>query len=392
MRTFGSILLLVIVLAGLTRCWSQMELVDRAFVQAAALDRTPDGGIQLTAQIYKPGSDQQSSEHGKLGASTYVSIITRNLTVLGAVRDANNELGRKLQLSHMSSLLISEDIAKSRILGHLLDFFSRDHEPRGTLSVIITKGQAKKYLQIQPMIETTMGQQLKEIEIKSFAFAGKTLETTVTDLDIIAKSPVPIAPVPYFILRQEARKVASASGLAIVNYLDGKMSGLIPARHTPYALMLMNRYKGGVINLPCEEAANRSYKIGDSFEVRSLHTRIRPVVRQDALEMKVSVSIEGSIGELSCRRVITEQETRTFLSRISTHMHDRLRETLLLLQREKADIIGVGNSLYRTRNRLWKVWEPDWPNRFAESDFSIDVKAKLLNTGIQAGKSDASDG
>jgi len=370
----------------LSGCWSNMELTDRAFVQAAAIDLSDRGQYRLTAQIYKPGGMNAADAAVPESEKSYIAIMTENRSLLGAIRDATNELGRKLQLSHMRSLMIGEETAKTRNIGQILDFFTRDHEPRGNISVVIAKGAASRYLLIPPFIETTMGQQFKEIEHKSSSYSGKTLEVTLTDLDIRSKEEVPFAVVPYFRLVKEQRKLASAHGLAVIDFAKGTMTGFIPPETTPYVIILMNKFQGGVVELPCDNG-ERQKGLADSFEIRKADARIDPVASGNDLALGILVKLEGSIGELSCRRVVTNEEITEFTTEISREVGRRLKEALLLLQRQKADVIGVGERLSRHHHRLWRQWKPEWPNRFADGDFHIEVKVKLTNTGIQSGES-----
>ncbi|MFC4597821.1 Ger(x)C family spore germination protein [Cohnella hongkongensis] len=370
----------------LTGCWSNMELTDRGFVQAAAIDAAPGlGGYRLTTQVYKPGGAMKESPTPS-SQNSYIAIMTENRSLLGAVRDATNDLGRKLQLSHMRALLISDQIAKTRHIGQLLDFFTRDHEPRGDVSVIITEGSAGRYLLIPPFIESTLGQQLKEIEHKSSSYSGKSIPVTLTDLDIRSKSEVPMAIVPYFRLQKDHHRLSTAHGLAIVDFSGGMMSGYIPPPLTPYTLILMNVFAGGVVDLPCEGGGGKN-SLSDSFEILKVGTKIRPVVRGDALTIGIQVRLEGSIGELGCRKAVTREEIAAFNEQVAQFSKDRLGEALERLQKEKADVIGVGEQLSRYRPHLWQRWKPGWPKRFADADSSIQVHVKLLNTGVQSGES-----
>jgi spore germination protein KC len=44
---------LIVLLSG---CWSKLELTERAFVLALAIDKGDKGKLQMTFQIYKPVS------------------------------------------------------------------------------------------------------------------------------------------------------------------------------------------------------------------------------------------------------------------------------------------------------------------------------------------------
>ncbi|MFD0670826.1 Ger(x)C family spore germination protein [Cohnella sp. GCM10027633] len=383
-RKLAVMMLLFTVAISLAGCWSKLELTERGFVMTAAIDLSRSGTIQLTSQVYKPGSGSAAPGEASKGSKFYINIMTENQTVFGAVRDASNELGRKLQLSHLSALLIGERLARTRDLGQILDFFVRDHEPRGDIPVIITKGTARDFLNVQPMIESTVGNQLREVGRKSARYAGKSLVVTLTELDIRAEDEWPAAVIPYYALQKDIRTIAAGSGLALVNFQDGKVSGYVPPPLTPYVIMLMDEYKGGVLNLPCD--ANGGSAIGDSIEVISLTSRVKPVIQGGTFRIVANVQLNGSVSELNCKSVVTPAETAEFVARTEAYLKKQLQTALLRLQQERADVIGIGLSLYRSHYRLWRDWKADWPDRFANADFDVNVEFKLQNTGIEIGQ------
>ncbi|NHN30841.1 Ger(x)C family spore germination protein [Paenibacillus agricola] len=385
MHKLAATIMLSITIAVTTGCWNKLELTDWGFVQAAAIDETADGRIRLTSQVYKPGGSDKPSMEASQG-STFIDIINENETVYGASLDATNELGRNLQWSHMRVLLISEDIARHKNIGELLDFFSRTHEPRGTVAILITNGAASPYLTLKPLIESTMGQQLKSIEQLAHDQSSKTLEVTLTDVFKLSKEPFSTLTIPYVSRVKEAQEVATVSGIAVLNFPEGKISSIIPSERTPYLLMLMDQYKGGLITIPCSGPNKDAPSSYDSFRVNKLHTSLNPSLRNDKLFLQIRIVMEGTVGELSCSRTISEAEIKDFTTRIKQKVEKQIRDTFVYIQKQKADVIGIGIELHRWHNSLWKTWKPDWKEHFAESDFTIDVDVSLISTGVYAGK------
>lgn len=383
-RKLAALLLLLAAATGISGCWSKLELTERGFVMTAAIDSSSSGSIQLTAQVYKPGSGSAPPGAESKSSKSYIDIMTENQSVFGAVRDASNELGRKLQLSHLSALLISERVARTRDLGRILDFFVRDHELRGDIPVIITKGRARDFLQIDPLIESTVGNQMREVGRKSSRYAGKSLVVTLTDLDIQGEAEWPAAVIPYYAIENDYKKIAAGSGLALVDFRDGKVSGSVPPMLTPYVLMLMGKYNGGVLNLPCEENAGDAG--GDSVEIKTLSARVKPVLQGGTLRIDANVHLMGSVNELNCRPLITSADAADFIGRTEEHLKKKLQAALLHLQQEHADVIGIGLQVYRSHYGIWRSWKTNWSERFANADFAVKVKFKLENTGIESGQ------
>ncbi|MDF2668302.1 MAG: spore gernimation protein GerC, partial [Paenibacillus sp.] len=361
------------------------ELTDWGFVQAAAIDQSEKGGIQLTTQVYKPSVAVTQGAKAAKG-STFIDIVSESKTVNGASRDATNELGRKLQWSHMRVLLISEDIAKSKPIGDILDFFSRFNEPRGSIIILITKGPASDFLNISPLIENTIGQQLKSAVELAQVQSGNTLDVTLKDLTIKYMEPFSTFVIPYVSLLKEEEKLPSISGFAIINFPEGKISGMISGVKTPYVLMLMNKYEGGFIDVPCDSSKNGASSHYDSFKISKVHTKIKTSMRNDKLLVQYMVNLEGNMAELICAPVVTKDDIRVFVKRTQEQVEKRLRETIVYSQKQKSDVFGVSTHLHRWQNSVWKTLKNDWRNEFARSQFEIEVKVKMLNSGMNNGK------
>lgn len=383
-KTMLAACLLAAMAFGTTGCWSSFELVERGFVQAAAVDLTDDGNIRLISHVYKPGGGTPSLKSNT--GPSYVDMTTTGSTVFDAVRKVPLQLGRKLQWSHMRVLLIGEEVARSENIGNVLDFFYRDHEPRGTIDVILTKGQAGDYLSLRPMIESTMGQQLLRVEEIGTLESGRTIDITLTKLRIRASSEVPTAMIPVLAFKNESKQQIVVSGLATVDLAKGKRTGTIPFANVQSALMLSGKFKRGIIDVPCGEERKPASSDYDSLEVGRTEAKLNPVVAGDKLRIAFHLELEGSVGELVCSKADTKEDLRQFAKRVESTVERQIRDTAKLLQSNRSDVIDVGTRVFRQHSRLWKRWKPDWERRFAESEFSISVKAMVRSTGTTIGK------
>lgn len=381
-RLYFVICILACLVVCLTGCWSSFELIDKGFIQAAAIDQTNEGKIRLTSVIYKPGGSQQSITPSS-GSS--IHIISSGNTVFEAVRDVTTELGRKLQWSHMRVILISDEVAKSKDISQILDFFYRDHEPRGTISVFITKGKAGDYLKAKPFIESTMGQQLKKSGDVGSAHSGKTVEVSLTKLKIQSMKEVPVAIIPYISFKHNSHTNLSVSGLATVDFQTGHLTEIISPANSKYLLMLTNHFKGGIIEIPCENEKKKKSSSYDSFEIMRMKTKIKPIIKKDSLFLDVNMEIEGSAGELACSKVITPEEVKQFSNRVQQTIEQHAQKTIKLLQEKRDDVLDVGTSIYSYHYQVWKKWKPDWKQHFANSEVSIKVKIKLNSSGMISG-------
>lgn len=372
--------LAVLLLAG---CWDRLELNKWAFVQAVAVDLTEEGQLRLTHQIYSPGSTEKTSMSPSSGASTF-NVTSTSDTVYGASLTASSKIGRRLQWSHMDSLIISEQFARERTLGEVLDFFSRSNEPKSYLTIMIAQGEAQSQLRGTPLVETSSGQQLASSIATAHKLAATSLSVNLTDISILSKKPDSTFIIPYLQTSGDG-SFPSSPTFALFRFPEGKLVRIVPAERAPYLLMLMNRYLSGQVSIPCRDKQGGD-RGSESFKIASLQTKIKPHAHNGQLSVHVDVKVSGSVMELVCASLETEEDIQRFTNKISEKLEDQLTLTIAYLQEQEADIIGVGNHLHHWHNGLWKRWKGDWGERFKKSQFEIEVHVRINNTGIDAGQ------
>ncbi|MDQ8733521.1 Ger(x)C family spore germination protein [Paenibacillus sp. LHD-38] len=363
----------------LAGCWDKMELDDLAFVQAVAIDETENGKIRMTTHFYKPQGVGSGMSQGQ-GAKSYQNVETIDESMFEAIRDFTLHVGRKAQWSHMRVLIIGEKLAKKRNIGEILDIMSRDNEPRATMNIIIGKDQGSTYLEVAPFIEQTEAQELLKISRMAYRYTAKTVNTNFLDLSLQLKSETGIANIPY-VYRDKRSAPDSVPVLATALIKKGKMVGLLDNKGTESLVALTDQYKNGIIETACPNPNKRETILAESFK-----TKITPEIKEDSVDVHVSVKIDGIVGELVCTTLTDKEGFQRFSDKIENSVEQQLQNTIELLQKKKLDAIGIGNLIHRQNPALWKRWKPDWEERFARAKFNVDVEVNVLNTGMNIGK------
>lgn len=148
----------------------------------------------------------------------------------------------------MRVILIGEQLARNVNIREVLDFFSRDQEPRGTVLPLIAEQAAAPFLDVSPFIEQTIGQQYKRMETSGALYAAKTSKIPLYELAIQMCSPSNTSVLPY-LHKTSVDNKAIISGLALIQ--DGKMVELLKEKDTEAFMMLMDRYIYGALEFPC---------------------------------------------------------------------------------------------------------------------------------------------
>lgn len=363
----------------LTSCWSKFELTERAFVMGVALDLADNGKLEMLTQVYRPSSTEIGKSTSTIVGSS-VNIKTSDDTIMEAIRDIPIHLGRKAQWSHMRVIIIGEKLARSRNLIQTLDLFYRDHEPRNSVSLMISKGRAARLFEKAPLIEQTSSQQFLRTSESSYKNSAKTHDTTLLDLVRRMKSAHKDFAVAYVYEDSKTTQFFSAAGLALLE--NGVMKDVLPASKVEGFLMLSNEYRSGSVEIPCPGSSAEM----ETAEVLSLHSRLKPTIRGDDIHLSIRIQGDITINELKCTKIASVEEEDVFVHAIENRLKGQATDTLAFLQKRKLDAFGLGNLIYRSNPKAWARMKSDWNSRFAEIPVDIEVKMKLISNGTISSK------
>jgi spore germination protein KC len=358
---------LIVLLSG---CWSKLELTERAFVLALAIDKGDKGKLQMTFQIYKPVS-QFGAPSIRGEESAFFNVTLEGYSIFNIIRNNSIVTGRRSQFSHADVIIIGEELAKEG-LTDLLDFFYRDPDIRLRTPILIAEGKARDYLTGKPWIENTLGSQVEKQLNFSQGIAGKSINTTLLDLGFGLKSESKSALVPY-IMTDEKTGQKLVQGIALIQ--EDKMVHLISPDNAEFLLMLADQYEYGVLEIPCGQKS--SHKLMDSLGIMKQDTTMATVVRKDQLSVKFDLKINGSIGELACTSIEDMADEVKYYQEVEKYIEQRLQGVLNVLQQHKVDALGIGHQFYLHHPAKWKKIKEDWPDRFAR--LSVDFKVKVTN-------------
>ncbi|MEK8127185.1 Ger(x)C family spore germination protein [Paenibacillus filicis] len=381
MKRLASLLVVWLMLGLTTGCWDNNELDEYGYVQAVSIDRSADGLILVTTHFYNPSSKTEMGEGAK-SPQKGINIQTTGKTFFEAVRDIPTEFGRKAKWDHMRVILLGETLARTENIREVLDFFSRDHEPRGTVLPMIAEKTAGDFLSIKPFIEQTIGQQYKKMETNGSLYSADSSDIPLYELAIQLKSPSKTAALPY-LHKHYSQNKAMVSGVALIQ--DGKMTGLLNEPDTEALMMLTGRYNSGILEFPCLNNTEKEKSNKESFEVLTFHSKVTPTVKEDTVSVSAQVEMEGTVGELRCSQLKSKQDIERFEKSIQDKVKQQIEHAIATFKRQEADPIGIGNQIYRNDPKLWKRLEPTWKKRLAQSQFQVTVTIRVLSTGMNVG-------
>ena len=171
--------ILLLNLTLLTGCYDSRGIEDLAYVTAIGLDISEKNLLNLTLQISIPSSGS-NSEAGSSQSSKTNSITVECTSFNTGLALANSYISKELDLSHCKVIVISEEMAKQGISDYI-DTLANNVEIRPDCNIIVTKCEAKNFIEnAQPSIEALTARYY-EVSINSSKYTGYTPATKLID-------------------------------------------------------------------------------------------------------------------------------------------------------------------------------------------------------------------
>lgn len=381
-HSFLKLITCFILILSTTGCWNSRELDTIAIVVGVGLDKPQENGnIQITAQVVKPESLKSGSGSNKTGGgsdgtsgSSYWNIVNTDVTTFKAIRGFTHESSRKLFFPHNQLLIFSEDLAKTGIAQYI-DFFLRDPEPRMSMYVLVSRGNAEEILNVKPKIGNLPAAYIADL-VKAQGATSESLEVDLKDFatKLVSKSTAPVAPIIDIQKTGELESV-HMQGLAV--FKNGKFVGELNAKETRGLLWVLGKVKSGIILV--DDPADGG-KV--SLEIIKAGRKIKPEIKDDKMIFHLKIKEDGNIGDESGTTNLTEP---TVVQKLETLKSEVIKSEITAAfnraQELNADIFGFGETLHEEKPKEWKELKNKWDSSFKSVEITIDVDAKLRLAG-----------
>ncbi|MGC5327865.1 Ger(x)C family spore germination protein [Brevibacillus sp. SYSU BS000544] len=400
MRKFLLVLLIVSLTLVATGCWDQVEIDERGFVIGVAIDlpkskelkekakrEAPDKPhgkhrFVVTQQFVIPGALTQNTANKTDQA--FLNITSEGGTMFEVTRELATRTSRSPFFQHLKVLVISEDVARKKYaFGDTLDFFIRDQEMRRSTKVLISKGNARSTIEINPKNEKLPVMYIDSIVRNSKKSARMLKETRVGDVHEYLLSGESFV-IPRIIADTKEVKVA---GGAVFNGSDHRMVGFLGEEETEGLNFIRGNITGGLLKVGV-------YDNLVIFEIQESKQKIKANVKDiNQMEIVISIDAEGNLVE-SFERIdfLREDVSSKLEKKIAEEIERLANDAIRKSQKEfKIDFLGLGKYVYQHHYKLWKTIKNDWDqgrNYFTKCKIRVEAKVKLRQTGGIINKSE----
>ncbi|RNB85965.1 Ger(x)C family spore germination protein [Brevibacillus fluminis] len=382
MRKKGLFLGLLCLLLFVSGCWNRRELNELAIAVALAIDK--DGkDYKVSVQVVNPGAVA-----AKGGNNSYLPVTFYQQsggTIFEALRKMTSVSPRKIYLSHLRMLIISEELARNGI-GKVLDLVLRDQEVRSDFYVVIAKEEqkAEDTLKILTTIEKIPAIKLfSSLEASQKAWAPTsaiTLFDLASTLAEEGKQPV-LTGLELRHLNKQGETRANIDSIQPITTLAysglgvfrrDKLIGWLNEEQSKGYNYITNQVKSTIGEIKCPKGGIMGLEV-----IRS-QAKIKGKFVKGQPEITIQVRAEDNVGEVECKVDLMDPKVIAELEQSAEKQFEQLiMSTISSVQKKyQADIFGFGSALHRADPKAWKKIRKDWETKYFPK-LKVNIKADI---------------
>ncbi|MBR2744156.1 MAG: Ger(x)C family spore germination protein [Clostridia bacterium] len=391
MKKIIFILQIFLILICFTGCYDARGIEELAYVVAIGLDTSGENQIELSLQFAtasKSSSSSESSGSSSQSKETNITTIKCN-TINSGIALINSHISKKINLSHCKVLVISEELAKKGI-SRYIDTLCNNIEIKADCSVIVSKCDAKEYLEnVKPALENLTARYY-ESTINSAEYTGYTVDMTLAEFYSKTKDSYCE---PYAILGSITKEENSSSpeinakyfagdnpiddkdiidNLGIAVFKDDKFIGELTGLDSLCHVIITNELDECTLTVPKQ---NEKEKYFDLLLTPEKCTKCSVSFENDIPHININVSLRGkglSINENS------KYSTECSIDEINTYASKYLKDAIMAYLNKTSkeygsDICGFGKYAVKNYLTIDDWYSSNWLENYQNADFSVNV-------------------
>lgn len=178
-KIFAIFILTILILVATTNYYGIRGIDNLAYVVALGIDAGKNDELLLSLQISLPGGSSSESSSSSQSTSVVVESVECSSINTG-INLFNSYLGKEINLSHCKVIVISEEFAANGV-SEILYTLTNAIQFRTTSNIIISKCDAKSYLEYSSPLLDKISARYYEIAPTSSEYTGYTESITCNE-------------------------------------------------------------------------------------------------------------------------------------------------------------------------------------------------------------------
>lgn len=366
----GILLLSILLLGGFD---NSKELNELSIVSAIGIDITPEGKYTVSALIL----DTSKKEKGQSDNAKENKIYEyTDDTIQSALRNTIKHSPKKLHISHMELLIISEDLAKQGI-EDCLDFFIRDNESSKEFYMLVAREiQAKEVLKIKASDGQDVIKDIRGSLSETYKFLGKTTQNLLSDNIITTLEEgheLTLASIKVEKDGEDEQKKEKAIISDLAYFKDDKLQGYLEEQDNIGYNFMKNKLKYTILQTTYEDTTL-------AFEVINCKTKLTPKIEKDKLTMNTVIDCKAKVTEVKNQKHLSDEyeyeKVREEISKCIKNLVTTYVENCK--QVYQSDILGYGRLFRKKQNKEYqKIASTFEEEYFDKIETNITVNTEL---------------
>ncbi|QXM05084.1 Ger(x)C family spore germination protein [Crassaminicella indica] len=358
-------------------CWNYKDIDEMRLVAGMALDYDEKGKEYITTiEIINPASEKEAQMHGELYQS-------RGKLPFDGVRDIITKTGRKLYWAHAKTIIISQDIAKKRIIP-ILDYIYRDAEFREDMRLIVSKEKtAREILEsyhekdVHPIISFHLDDAI-ESENNIAKYHCAQIWKFIKDLYSEGISPT-LPTIRNIVV--EGKIQPYIGGLTV--FKGDKAVGWLDEVEAQGFLWTIDHIYGGLVVV---ESTMNKKATRITLEILKNNTKVKPIYIEGKLTMKIDAETDVMIGEIGGTQDFIGKEGRTILKKdAEKQIKQQIENVIKKVQKDyDSDIFKFSKSIKKEMPNVWKKIKPDWDKVFKDLKTEVNVVVNIKGSALKS--------
>lgn len=365
-------------------CYNYTELEDVSICTAMGFDIKDD----MYEVSYMVANSRKTDASTKEGQSQSVVYTGTGKNISEAVNDLTTKMPLIPYISHLETIIISDDVAKNGVLD-ILDYLLRHPESRKKFELVLTNNvKASDVLKVLSPLSsfpsTNIASNIKSsstfssisLELEYNQFVALLLEeginpilssvTVIGDIDESGKSES---------LNQttmEALVKTSTIGI----FKDDKLIKFSNLEEDYGINFLRNKVKEMIITIPCED----NYI---TVNIENNKSKLDIKFTNDLPIGIINIDSEAVLNEVNCKIDIKDEKNiKKIEDEAKKIIESYVDKAILVTQNEKTDIFGFGTLIHKNYPKKWISLKENWDdNGFINLSFEKNINFKINGTG-----------
>lgn len=359
------------------------ELNDIAFVYGLGIDKAKDG-YQVSLQIIDPHPLNYPTDKPS------VIVFEGKARSLGkAIELVSKKASRKVTLSQVKIVLISEQLVKEQGINAVLNYLLRKSGLSSMVDVLVTKDiEAFNALRVFSIIEDVPTSEILKTVINTEKNWGSHQRVFPTQLkaEILSRGKEAIIPTLDISGKlKTAEKKKNVEQLAPKSYLqlsgltvlrEDKKVGWLNDKLSRVYYLIKGKLKRSYFTSPCSK--HQEY----GLTIVKAKTNIKGSVVDGIPFFNIRTKIIGDLDDINCNLDISDPSN---IKNLEKDMEKEIKKQILNLIKKshkfQSDFIGFGDVLRINDKSEWKRIDERWKQAYLESKFDIKVRVIIRDYG-----------